>query len=95
MPFRVVWRPAALDQLIELVAYVAQRNPQAATDLRDDLWHAPDSLTHNPVIIHKHSPYVEGQHEIVVRPNYIVLYELDKEKMLATVTAVYHARQRR
>jgi plasmid stabilization system protein ParE len=95
MPFRVVWRPTALDQLAELVAYVAQRNPLAAVDLYDDLWHAPDSLTRDPVVIHKKSPYVKGQHEIVARPSYIVLYELDKEKMLAVVTAVYHARQQR
>lgn len=95
MPFQVAWRPSALEQLSALVEYVAQHDVLAAADLYDDLWHAPDPLTRNPVVVHKISHYVAGQHEIVARPGYIVLYELDQAEMLATVTAVYHARQQR
>lgn len=95
MPFQITWRPAALEQLFDLVDHVAQHDPLAAADLYEDIFHAPDLLTRDPVVVHKNSPYVVGQREIVVRPNYIVLYELDEVAMLATVTAVYHARQQR
>ncbi|WP_295371091.1 type II toxin-antitoxin system RelE/ParE family toxin [uncultured Pseudacidovorax sp.] len=95
MPFQVLWLPQALENLADLVEQVAAHDLLAAADLYDDLWHAPDSLTRTPVVIHKPSPFVAGQREIVVRPNYIVLYELDEVAMTATVTAVYHARQLR
>ena len=95
MPFQVIWQRDALDQLFDLVDQVARHDILAATRLYEDLWHAPDPLTRVPMAVHKNSPRVDGQHEIVVRPNYVVLYELNAARMQATVTAVYHARQQR
>lgn len=95
MPCHVTWRPHALEQLAELVERIAEHDLAAARRLHDDLWQAPDPLTKDPMVVHKPSPFVEGQREIVVRPAYIVLYELDEVTKTATVTAVYHARQQR
>lgn len=95
MPYQVIWRPDALEQLAELVEHIAAHDLAAARRLHDDLWQAPDPLTKDPTVVHKPSPFVEGQREIVARPSYIVLYELDDGTATATVTAVYHARQRR
>jgi plasmid stabilization system protein ParE len=95
MAYQVDWRQGALDELASLVFAIEEVNLSAAAALRYDLEHAPDPLKRTPPVVHKKSAYVQGQHEIVARPNYIVLYELDKLTMLATVTAVYHARQRR
>lgn len=81
--------------LANLVERVASHDAVAAQALYNDLWSAPNPLTKDPVVVHKPSQFVKGQREIVVRPNYIVLYELEKSAMLAHITAVYHARQQR
>lgn len=94
MPYQVTWRPQALEQLIECIEYVGLRNPQAAAALYERLRSSVDPLAEFPELFAR-SRFVAGQREIVVHPNYIVLYEIDHARQWVEVTAVTHARRLR
>jgi len=94
MPYQVQWRPPALEQLLEIIEYVGQRNQLAATKLFETLRGSTDRLAEFPEL-YPVSRFVPGQRQIVAHPNYIVLYEIDRDRQLVSVTTVTHSRRRR
>ncbi|MEK6789084.1 MAG: type II toxin-antitoxin system RelE/ParE family toxin [Pseudomonadota bacterium] len=85
---RVDWRPEARAELWEILDYIAERNPRAA----DDLFFAIESVTSS---LPQHAYLyragrVAGTREIVVHPNYLVVYRVTD---CVEVIAVLHARQ--
>lgn len=84
------WRQQALDELIEIVAYIAEDNPDAAQELKDEIEEKAAKLPDHPKL-YKPSPRVKGMRELVVRSNYIVLYR--ETKTLVEVVNVFHARR--
>lgn len=87
---RFEWRQQALDELIEIVAYIAEDNPDAAQELKDEIEAKAAKLPDHPKL-YKPSPRVAGMRELVVRSNYIVLYR--ETKTLVEVVNVFHARR--
>lgn len=70
----VEWRPRAQADLLDLVAYIAEDNPDAAQALMDDIEARAASLAENPK---RYKPgRMKGTREMVVRPNYIVIYRV-------------------
>ncbi|QHJ01740.1 type II toxin-antitoxin system RelE/ParE family toxin (plasmid) [Xylophilus rhododendri] len=94
MSYEVVWLEPAIENVLEFAAYVAEDNLRAAFELEEKLFRSTDLLADQPYLF-RASPFVPGQREIVVLPNYIVLYEVDDERQLVTVTDVVHARRQR
>lgn len=87
---RLEWRPQARADLLEIVAYIADDNPDAAQDLKDEIEVKADKLPDHPSL-YKPSARVNGLRELIVRSNYIVLYRESPD--LVEIANVIHARR--
>lgn len=84
------WRPQASADLLEIVAYIADRNPSAAQQLKDEIETRVAALREHPKL-YKPSARIEGLREMVVTRNYIVLYRITAA--CVEVVNVVHARR--
>jgi toxin ParE1/3/4 len=84
------WRQQAIDDLVEIVEYIAEDNPDAAQALKDEIEEKTAKLPDHPKL-YKPSPRVKGMRELVARSNYIVLYR--ETPALVEVVNVFHARR--
>ena len=85
----VVWREEARSDLAEIITYIAERNPIAARRLKTRLEESVMPLQQHPLLFRKGR--VEGTREIVVHPNYIVVYRVLEAHV--EITSVIHARR--
>lgn len=83
------WRPAAIADLLAIVDYIADDNPDAAQALKDEIEARAARLPHTPRAYRVGR--VEGTREMVVRPNYLVVYAEDDRAV--TILRVLHAAQ--
>ena len=85
----VIWLESALDDVVRITQYIAQRNPQAARNLSQRL--IEDAETLGAQSIYYRQGRVAGTHEYVSHPNYIIVYR----RTLASVEvlSVLHSRQ--
>lgn len=85
----VIWSPKAEDDLLEIIQFIAERDPWAAERIgeaiRDSTWPLPE----HPYLFRPGR--VLGTREIVAQPNYIVVYRVELE--CVKVLRVVHARQ--
>lgn len=85
----VIWSAPALDNLTDIVAFIADRNPSAAERIHQ--------LIQDSILPAAEHPYIHrvgrvpGTREIVVHPNYVLVYQVTAEAI--QVLAVLHARQ--
>lgn len=68
----IEWRPEASASLRKILNYISERNFLAAFNLSNDIEHAISSLTIQPYL-HRIGK-VTGTRELVVHPNYVVVY---------------------
>ena len=87
---RLEWRPQASADLLEIVAYIADDNPDAAQALKDEIAAKTDKLPEHPKL-YKLSVRISGLRELIVRSNYIVLYR--ELPALVEIVNVIHARR--
>ncbi len=84
------WHPKARADLLELITYIAADNPNAAQALKDEVEAKVRALPTHPQL---YKPgRVEGTREMVVRPNYIVVYRDSAHDI--TILRVLHAARR-
>jgi toxin ParE1/3/4 len=86
----VKWHEEARTDLLEIMAFIAERNEQAALDLHERIERSVEHLPDHPYL-YKPSLRQAGTREIVVHPNYIVFYEVTDTIIILAVT---HARER-
>ena len=60
---------------MEILDYIAERNEPAATHLHERIAHALEQAAEHPYL-YKASERIAGMREIVVHPNYVVLYQV-------------------
>lgn len=84
---RLKWRPAALADLIEIVTFIAEDNPDAA---QDEIEGKAAELPNHPKL-YKTSQRVRGMRELVIGKYYLVLYR--ETPTLAEVARVLHTRR--
>lgn len=87
---KLEWRQQAIDDLIEIVIFIAEDNPDAAQKLKDEIEGKAEKLPQHPQL-YKESPRVDGMREMVVRSNYIVMYR--ETPTLVEIVNVVHARR--
>jgi addiction module RelE/StbE family toxin len=87
---RLEWRAQASADLLEIVAYIADDNPDAAQELKDEIEARADKLPEHPRL-YKPSVRVQGLRELIVRSQYIVFYRESPE--LVEIVNVVHARR--
>jgi addiction module RelE/StbE family toxin len=87
---KVIWRESALEQLDEIAAYIATRDPAAAERLQTTIESSAERIADHPSM---HRPgRVTGTREAIVHPNYIVVYRVTVDAV--EILNVLHARQR-
>ncbi|WP_299567776.1 type II toxin-antitoxin system RelE/ParE family toxin [uncultured Sulfitobacter sp.] len=83
------WKATAIADLLAIIDYISDDNPDAAQVLKDEIEAMAAGLTEHP---RRHRPgRVKGTREMVVRPNYIVVYA--ENVSAVTVLRVLHAAQ--
>lgn len=86
---KISWRPTATEDLAEIIAYIAERNPQAARNIKLRIESAVLPAAEHPYL---YRPGREpGTREIVAHPNYVVVYKVTDTAI--DVVNVLHARQ--
>lgn len=83
------WKPKASEALLNILGYIEERNPIAADDLQATIESAVDSLPDAPNM--GRPGRVPKTRELVVTPNYIVVYRV---RSCIEVLNVLHAKQR-
>ncbi len=83
------WRLAARADLLAIIDYISDDNPDAAQRLKDDIEAKVERLRARPKLFR--AGRIPGTREMVVRPNYIIVYIFDTDKV--SVLRVLHAAQ--
>lgn len=88
---RISWRPMAEADRENIFDYIAQDNPQAALKLDEDFSAKVQIAAQRPTL---YKPgRVQGTREIVVRPNYIMVYRVEDDGSTLVVLRILHASQ--
>jgi toxin ParE1/3/4 len=86
----VVWSEEAFGDLDAIADYISRDNPSAADRIVDRLFEAAASLGAHPNLYR--SGRVPGTRELVVLPNYILVYRVGDNAV--RILAVVHASRR-
>lgn len=86
---RLEWKATAVADLLAIVDYISDDNPDAAQVLKDEIEAKVSRLRERPRLYRVGR--VEGTREMVVRSNYIVVYAEDADTV--TILRVLHAAQ--
>ncbi|WP_087048361.1 type II toxin-antitoxin system RelE/ParE family toxin [Caballeronia ptereochthonis] len=89
MTLHVVWTQTARLDLLEIIRYIAERSPAAARAVKEVIESAPQSAAIAPYLYR--NGRIPGTREIVVHPNYIVVYAVTTDSI--EVLNVLHSRQ--
>lgn len=87
---RLVWRPKARRDLLDIAAFIRQRNPLAAQRLSALIRDAAERLPEHHYV--RRPGRVPGTREAVVHPNDILIYRVLADTV--EVITVLHARQK-
>jgi len=86
---KLEWKAAAVADLMTIVDYISDDNPDAALALMENI---QDKVTQLPAHPKRcRAGRVAGTRELVVRPNYIVIYAENSD--MVTVLRILHAAQ--
>lgn len=88
---KIVWRPMAEADRENIFDYIALDNPQAALDLDEAFKTKVEIAARNPKLYKVGR--MRGTREIVVRPNYLMVFHIDDENDTLVVLRVLHAAQ--
>lgn len=83
------WKATAIADLLAIVDYISDDNPDAAQALKDEIEAKTSRIPDNPQLYRVGR--VDGTREMVVRPNYVVIYVEDD--IAVTILRVLHAAQ--
>jgi toxin ParE1/3/4 len=83
------WRQSARADLLAIVDYISDDNPDAAQRLKDEIEAKVAKLPEHPKLYR--SGRVADTREMVVLPNYLVIYS--KSARVVTILRVLHAAQ--
>lgn len=83
------WKAPAIDDLLAIIDYISDDNPNAALVLMEEIQSKVAELPAHPKRCRVGK--VAGTRELVVRPNYIVVYA--ETSAVVTVLRILHAAQ--
>ena len=85
----IEWRQTARADLLTIVDYISDDNPDAAQQLKDDIEAKVAKLAERPKLYRPGR--VAGTREMIVRRNYVVVYAEDAR--VVSILRVLHAAQ--
>ena len=83
------WKATAIADLLAIIDYISDDNPDAAQALKDEIEAKTTRLPEHPQMYRVGR--VDGTREMVVRPNYVVIYSDDPSAIV--ILRVLHAAQ--
>jgi len=83
------WKSTAVADLLAIIDYISDDNPDAAQVLKDEIEGKTSRLPEHPQMYRVGC--VDGTREMVVRPNYIVVYAESPDAV--TILRILHAAQ--
>ena len=83
------WTEEASTDLVEIIDYIEQRNPSAAQSLLAAIVQSAENLPLMPYLFRPGR--VAGTRELVVHPNYIVVYQVGIDTI--DILRILHSRQ--
>lgn len=83
------WKATAIADLLAIIDYISDDNPDAAQALKDEIEAKTSRLPEHPQMYRVGR--IDGTREMVVRPNYIVVYADNIDTI--TILRVLHAAQ--
>jgi addiction module RelE/StbE family toxin len=86
---RLKWRPLAETDLLDILDYIGQDNPDAALSLVEMIRDKTEALRTRPKMYREGR--MRGTREMVVHRNYIVFYRVSEHTV--TIQRVKHARR--
>lgn len=86
----LIWRPEARQDIRSIVAYISERNADAADELLERINACAERLSDHPFMYR--SGRKEGTREAVVHPNYIMVYRVGADTV--EIVNVMHTRRR-
>jgi toxin ParE1/3/4 len=84
------WKATAIADLLAIIDYISDDNPDAAQALKDEVEAKTSRLPEHPQMYRVGR--VDGTREMVVRPNYIVVYA-DHPRTIAILRVLHAAQQ--
>ena len=83
------WTEEATTDLVEILDYIEQRNANAAQNLQSAIVQSAENLPLMPYLFRPGR--VPGTRELVVHPNYIVVYQVGSD--MIDILRILHSRQ--
>ena len=91
MAYKLIWSPAARDDLHDIVVFIARDNPNRAMSFGYELISETDRLQEFPELGRIVPEYRNDQiREIIFRP-YRIVYRIDYHTKLCEVARVWHS----
>jgi toxin ParE1/3/4 len=91
MAYKLIWSPAARDDLHDIVVFIARDNPNRAMAFGYELISETDHLQEFPELGRIVPEYrSDNIREIVFRP-YRIVYRVDHERKLCQIARVWHS----
>jgi toxin ParE1/3/4 len=87
----VEWRARAREDRIKHFNYIAEDNPTAALEFDDEIEAKTDALPEHPELYR--IGRMRGTREMVLAPNYILVYRILKRKAVIEIVRIVGARQ--
>ncbi|ESQ79584.1 type II toxin-antitoxin system mRNA interferase toxin, RelE/StbE family [Asticcacaulis sp. YBE204] len=89
----VEWRPQAVDDLLGLVRYIAQDNPNRAISFGQELRAQIETLRDYP--LRGRAGRMTGTRELVIHHNYIAVYRVKTRSLRVEILRLKHAARMR
>ena len=91
MAYKLIWSPAARDDLHDIVVFIARDNPERAMSCGYQLMSETDRLQNFPEL-GRIVPEYENQQlrEIVFRP-YRIVYRVNHDRKICEIARVWHS----
>lgn len=91
MAYKLIWSPAARDDLHDIVTFIAHDNPNRAMSFGYELISETDRLQDFPELGRVVPEYRnDGIREIVFRP-YRIVYRVNHTKQLCEIARIWHS----
>ena len=91
MAYKLIWSPAARDDLHDIVVFIARDNPNRAMSFGYELISETNRLQEFPEFGRSVPEYRDDNiREIIFRP-YRIIYRIDHERRLCEIARVWHS----
>ena len=91
MAYKLIWSPAARDDLHDIVVFIARDNPERAMSFGYQLISETDRLQAFPRLGRVVREYGnENLREIILRP-YRIVYRVNRERKVCEIARVWHS----